>query len=1490
MSENQKGTALMGEALTDETLASSDSILNAGSYGVGIKGLQQFYSPPELAALVGRIMGSRINVLDPTAGDGSLLASIDPPHSYGIEIDKDQIKNAEGSYHALKGDLQHFYGLLKMSVPNWVGIVANPPFGLTWSDPTHKGGKPTNSTVLTYIYCSRLLAEEGQLIFICGRDRFYRQVKDLPEAKGIYAVIEVEDLFEGTSLPCVIAFAIDEGNREPSSIGFDARPFTKDTLDLAHTWVIEKREAALGRYNSVRTSEYRGDIVDEFKAVQDEYNRRIEKRIKTREFDAQLKDKSHIQWLPSAFAQLSLATAGEKHSFTGLNGQPVTYFSQNERLWNKLLQLAERDILTVDPKLIAAVESVVGLIRRNRIPLYAVKTAQRLGFLTDIEFLRCIKDDEEKGFVAGEHYRLDTQTKTVIERSTRVVESKKNPGEYNMKEFEKQTKLMEVRLSGGRANFVMYDGGKDASDNMRYLIEHFNLPDPGDVGTRHPEEIERLEKIAQEVLDDFLLKSREWEKKNPTAMPYTHRGFQKKDIARLLFKKGGLLSWEQGLGKTLGGLLFYACAVKLGAKEQLLVVTGNDLIPQWTREFERFLGKTPMVIKTHGEAHRIAGSLKHGGKGLYITHYEALAVNGTRGKNLMLPVVTVKEWVEKELRKGTDRTNYFVWEYNDNADVEFTTDKAIELGRERLATLEAEWIAGEMTEEQEAAKPPFTLEQWDEACSTTWGKNQTYRWLPFLGIIQKPTGQSPESQGGTKATYGRIYAQYNDVTKVLTSKDICPECQSDKRQGWNGIFCEAEDKAGKKCGYVHMSIRMKPVASLLSTAFKKGVICLDEITMIQGNWAKRSIALRGLRCHWKLGMTGTPIKNFIPQAFWLLWWSLGNGSVRFPFEYEGGLTRFENDFAVIEWARDSGKKQNRKVLPEVTNLSMLWRLLASSIIRRRKEDTGEDLVPKYFHQIDVPLGIAQIEQTAAWLKKLPNGFPGFFAEKYPDAKVVKAGMHEILAPMLGLNWKLDYALTVPEADPDVEWTGVEGVSNWTPANLRVLELAMALVKQGRKVLIGSNLVATSKWIADRLNEKGVKAEHILDEDGTTTNAANRAKRVYSFQTDEVQVFCAGVNAIRLGHNLDAADAAIMHGLDWSFDTNDQFVSRIHRLTSKNPIDVFIIVPKLDGQDTLTSKKWATLGMKQGATELALDGRLLDHNEQEIDKSAIVRELQERGLRLTDEAVDEVSVFETWEGIPQIEQYVAQATLIPPRPGEPVPIMGPITEATHDAILAVAGFLTAGEFGIVPAVDPEAAQEAQTVAAVEEAVEEAVALQPTEEELALERELAEIEEKALVAIVTSSSDSSPDSTEAEVEVIESDGPFSNDAFVPFAGNTDLEADYSPQAEADSAEPTPEPATPTEEASSASERTSLDAEQQATAHDAEPADEGQGGSRHDEAGDTDGRPQQATAEHASAVPPLDVMDQIKKAKELHDLGILTDEEFASAKAKLIARLDG
>ena len=1026
VNDNQKGTGLSGGSLTDEVMESSDSVLAKGSHGMGQKGLQQFYSPDKLAQLVASVMGTNISVLDPQAGDGSLLRYIDKPKSFGVEIDKDQIRNSEGGYQTLAGDFQHFYSLIKNAMSPWSGIVANPPFGLQWNHPDFRKGKSTNSTVLTFMAIHRLLAEDGQYIFVCGKNRYERQIAPLPENEGTYAVIECDQLFEGTREPCVILFGIHPGNRAVAQHGpLETRELTVDMLDLAANWVIGTRDKALGGYNHVSTHEY-GTYhkVEEFKAIQEEYNRRILARIKTREFDAQLTDKQRIQWMPSPFAKLALQQAGKLNDYYGLNGQPVAYFVQNERLWHSLNDACDDGIVTIDPELRKLVWQVVGEIDRYRIPLYSLKPQQRLGFLQDVDSLLCTHSDAEKKFKAGERYRLETSTKTIIEKEERLVESKKNAGEYVMKTFQKSKAVMVITVSGDGARYTIYDGGEKASQDIAWIIQHFDIPDKGEIATVHPDQIEALETLVRSVLEEFKRKSEKWEKTNNASVPFSVREFQVKDIARMLFKGFGLLAWEQGLGKTVGGLAFFRAATKMqgqgkSAKKKFLVVTAADLIPQWTREAERFLGKKPEVIKTHGQAHRIAKHLRMGGTGMYITNYEALAVNGTLRKNKALPVITVKEWTKNELVKGTDRYTYWVWRDKDG---------------EELRT--------------EGAAPTRQLlgENWDkDPTDPTKPHDDNFRGHPMermkaLGWIQTPIRGSYSAKD-TAAAYTYIEAQFHDKLYKLTSKDICPECEADTKNGWNGMFCEAEKNDGSKCGYAHYAVKMKPIASKLSTAFHDGVIMLDEITYIQSSTSKRSIALRGLQARYRLGLTGTPIKNYVDQIFWPLAWCLGYEKAWFPFSYDSGRQAFQAQFCVIESMMTGRRRENMKVLPEVTNLSRFWRMLASCTIRRRAEETGEDIVDIFYHDVKVPFSIGQAEVTGEWLKKLPHGFPAFFAEKYPDHPGRQGGDARDHGPAPGAELEARLRLHVAEgrSGVGVDRSRVVQLDSCEPPHLGVVD-------------------------------------------------------------------------------------------------------------------------------------------------------------------------------------------------------------------------------------------------------------------------------------------------------------------------------------------------------------------------------------------------------------------------------------------------------------------
>ena len=211
----EKRSRLEGGALTEEALDSSHAVLGPTGYGQ-LKGLQQYFSPPEAAALACRVItgGEQPSdyapfVLDPTADDGALMASWPRARRFGVEIDPDQIE--AGDYTALHGDLQRLYPLMRLAGVRFSAMVCNPPFGLNWQDPAT--GRSANSTALCLRFALGLLEDCSQGLLIAGRDRYYREIEPLPEARGVWCTIDCEDLFDGTDLPVTVAFFVQPSNR-----------------------------------------------------------------------------------------------------------------------------------------------------------------------------------------------------------------------------------------------------------------------------------------------------------------------------------------------------------------------------------------------------------------------------------------------------------------------------------------------------------------------------------------------------------------------------------------------------------------------------------------------------------------------------------------------------------------------------------------------------------------------------------------------------------------------------------------------------------------------------------------------------------------------------------------------------------------------------------------------------------------------------------------------------------------------------------------------------------------------------------------------------------------------------------------------------------------------------------------------------------------------------------------------------------------------------
>lgn len=1239
--DSEKHGDVTGSALTTEVLDSAPEILKrtrfTGKDGEAkLVGLQQYFTPLEIARLAAAVIGPNTPTLDFTAGRGSMLQSFNENMRYGIEIDAEHAAAAKEAnlYLGIQGDAQKAVPMMRAVDMTFPGIAINPPFGLTWMDPVHS--KDVNARIpsvkLAFLWSLDLMDSTGQGMMLCDRHDLEKHVLTCEEAKSIYAVVDIEGpVWENVETPVSLVFFV-----KPTNLGYRIRNLghgdymRRFTAPKAHLMplvddITRQRDYVADYVYTRGEREYQVSYrVDRFKGLRQEYDRRRTLQEKGRAaitHNLDLKGKK-LRFYLNAYARERLAKAGNLRQLELLNGQSVSYFATNTRDW-KVAEHAEAEgLVTISDPLKARVAEVMSHAIRTSTPLFPIPPQMRLGWIEDLHSIKCTRDDPTKGFTSGKSYPLRTAYRIHKEKDERVKLNRKT-GEADLREYVQERKLLHVMIENNEGESHDFD---ESSVNIRYLMEYFDLPDPGDVKTRFPElvgrNLELLETIESEIKVNFLA----YAKKPPNNIKtedieaFAFKHFQKDHMSRLLTKQRGLLAHEQGLGKTLQLLTLAEATIRLDPKCQnkVLFVSPQDLIPQTQRECMKFFGRKMEVIRTAEEAHKVKVRLLSGEEGWFITHFEALSRVGKVFEALPeVALPTPRGTVNTRLAKETKlmrRAKKVVDRYH-----RMTSHTPKPEDRRRL-------IRQKMEE--------LRLRTGFDHDSEYSGVNLT---AAMHSMGKRPTDARAD-------------------TRPATSKWACPKCGCDTAHGWTGEVCRREKTSGFfGCGYVHRRKRYKPAYTHLGKCFIDGVVCVDELSEMRGDTSQRSQAIRALaRGKHKYGGTGTPLSNFINDTFWGLWFALGDASLAFPYAYRGGRAKFEEDFCVIEHmlgkkgTKKEGQREQKKILARVTNISQFWRLTQPGVSRCRKEHTGEPIVDRVVHPVIVPMGRTQKEIHKFSL----DHFSDWFIWAYPDHAMVQHDLVEKFEAGLGQRWWLEKAATLPEDlaqlrdwpelerihPPGTENEGEEvypwrhDVSNWTPGTLKVLQLAIEHAEKGEKILIGSDLIGTGHWISERLNEKGVKSVHITDEaaDGTikTQSPAKRAKAVSEFTSGNAQVMTAGVKAVKLGHNMDLAQVVIVHGLPDSYMEIDQFVARVHRLTSKQPVSVYVILPK----GSLADTKWQLLKDKGGTSDLAFDGELSANQEEEIDWAQVLKDLKKKGVTFDGDEVDEADVEAAWENI------------------------------------------------------------------------------------------------------------------------------------------------------------------------------------------------------------------------------------------------------------------
>lgn len=351
---------------------------------------------------------------------------------------------------------------------------------------------------------------------------------------------------------------------------------------------------------------------------------------------------------------------------------------------------------------------------------------------------------------------------------------------------------------------------------------------------------------------------------------------------------------------------------------------------------------------------------------------------------------------------------------------------------------------------------------------------------------------------------------------------------------------------------------VKTVAHVLrQTRFNS--IVWDEVHLLKGGKSsKRSRYSLLLRAKHKLGMSGTPIKNYNRDLYALLVHLFGERttasrwSYDFPVENEDGdLTsapaEFRRRFTRVESASGDFDEDLQggwsggevPMLPD--DAVDEWReMLAPKMLRRHRDE------PKVAEKLDAPdpdeedvefkIDERHAEFYHWWLESFREWFELQLAEERAGEGAVNQA--KILAQ---LN-KLRFAATVPQADNvqvsgEVEWPG-----GLTTKQEGIVEDIVGRVEDDQHVLLFSEHPDMLDVLSDELHNRGVSAVTITG----SVPIDDRQGLMDTFRDGSRRVLMMSRECGQMGYNLAAADVVWQSDWPWTPDKLDQSEKRMLR--------------------------------------------------------------------------------------------------------------------------------------------------------------------------------------------------------------------------------------------------------------------------------------------------------------------------------------------------------
>ena len=305
-------------------------------------------------------------------------------------------------------------------------------------------------------------------------------------------------------------------------------------------------------------------------------------------------------------------------------------------------------------------------------------------------------------------------------------------------------------------------------------------------------------------------------------------------------------------------------------------------------------------------------------------------------------------------------------------------------------------------------------------------------------------------------------------------------------------------------------------------------VILDEAQHIKNRQTQNAQAVKSIRTHHRLVLTGTPLENSVLDL-WSIYDFLMPG-------YLGSATDFKERYEV-PIAREK----------DVASMSRLAKRVRPFLLRRLKRDVVKDLPAKLEQVSFCDLN----EDQAALYQQLLAHTRKEVHEAVGDAGLAKSRML-ILTALLRLRQVCcDLRLLEKKATPETSAPTSPG------GKLQLFcELLDEILDGGHRVLVFSQFTSMLQLLQEELESRQVPFCYL---DGSTSD---RAGVVGKFQQDpSIPVFLISLKAGGVGLNLTGADTVIHFDPWWNPAVEDQATDRAHRLGQTRVVTSYKLIAR-----------------------------------------------------------------------------------------------------------------------------------------------------------------------------------------------------------------------------------------------------------------------------------------------------------------------------------------